>query len=678
MIFGKKEVDKINKAVKKDFIQKDINKVDEKIKKIKSFVAEDIISKLDSFEIGIITNTKKGNFSYVTDRKMSIFIKDVNLTEQTFDFINKNDRIFNHKSVVLYKHNTKRFIEEIIILSNNEVSLKSIIFFFNKYKNQNIKLFNTKQMNYFIKQFINKKIHESLNTDAFINLFIHYNSNDIIEIIDSYVSTTVTLDSKVINLLLTKINEETVQSLFKSENKDKFFNVSSINEKVASLPSVVKSKYSDLINSFNKCKNYNHVNVSFDANTIYDQFKDSDYTLAKKWINNNNHDVFEYAKMLSARGAELASIKFYEQLCSKVYDTAITQINNDSSDWKLFDLVVDNKNIDVKNSRSVFNEKLSYSEHCIPRFKKTRTSNPVNILGVISPYIKLEENQEQLERKTFYSTTNIENMITVLGETSLNEIDSYANRFSKKGLEVDLDKKNFTPDWILEYPKEFYKYRDELKSDFIKTFNGYPSAIEYDVLNENLIPFFLSCGIDLPNIHDENIFYGRLTKEQFNFYNRLKIQGKQTITKPFLYLAILKHFSERLQKSKDINYTPSDYKKLIYYEESFNYPLGIYDPTFIIKKLIDTLETLWQQRNVINMSSYVTFKYNQKGILLAKISMSTSWDTLIAYCGGFIEGKGACGFKPLIKGKHKTCSYCKKIICPKCNFCINQCVRLKK
>ena len=168
-----------------------------------------------------------------------------------------------------------------------------------------------------------------------------------------------------------------------------------------------------------------------------------------------------------------------------------------------------------------------------------------------------------------------------------------------------------------------------------------------------------------------------LNKEQTNFYNRLKVQGKQSITKPFLYLAILKHFAERLKNNFNTDYSPIDYNKMIYYDESYKYPLGIYDPTLIIKKLIDTLETLWKQRNKINMSNYITFKYNQKGILLAKSSMSSSWDTLLAYCGGFVNGKGSCGFKPLIKGEHTTCNYCNKIICPECNFCRDGCNRLK-
>jgi len=373
--------------------------------------------------------------------------------------------------------------------------------------------------------------------------------------------------------------------------------------------------------------------------------------------------------MISARGAEIASKKFYALLGCNVKDTAITQLNNHTDNWKFFDLHVDNKNIDVKNSRGVLNEKLSYSEHCIPKFKETRDGKQIYILGVISPYFKLEEDEERLKYNSFYSTTDIENMITILGETSLEEINQYSSRFSQKELQVDLNRVNFTPDWILEYPKKFYMQRDNLKNEFLQKHAQFPTLNEYKQLNQNLIPFFLSCGLDLPN--------SELNKEQVNFYNRLKVQAKQSITKPFLYLAILKHFSERLAYNTNSSYRPIDYIQLIYYETSHKYPLGIYDPTLIIKKLIDTLDTLWQQKNKINMSDYITFKYNQKGILLAKSSMSNSWDTLLAYCGGFIEGKGSCGFKPLIRGKHKTCAYCNKIICPECSFCRDGCSRLK-
>ena len=60
-------------------------------------------------------------------------------------------------------------------------------------------------------------------------------------------------------------------------------------------------------------------------------------------------------------------------------------------------------------------------------------------------------------------------------------------------------------------------------------------------------------------------------------------------------------------------------------------------------------------------------------MLKAKSTMESPWHTLLAYCGGRIERKGPCGYKPLIKGPHETCNVCNHIICPKCNFCKKGC-----
>jgi len=513
---------------------------------------------------------------------------------------------------------------------------------------------------------------KDIDENTCIKLLDIYSGSDKLNLIDKYTISNSNTSTKIIEILKENLNDSNIEEFLKLKNKDVFLKSQLIKNKLETIPKYVKLKYKIFLDDILKCQDYIHVDVSFDPNTIYNLFEDSDYTLAKKWINQTNNIQFEYSKMISARGAEIASNKFYKSLGFKVKDTAITQLNNIDDSWKFYDLHVDGKNVDVKNSRGVLNEKLSYSEHCIPRFKETRNGENIFILGVISPYFKLEENEEKL----FYSTSSIESMITILGETSLSDINQYSKRFSQKKLQVDLTRMNFTPDWILEYPKKFYTERDKRKSEFIKKHTKLPSASEYKQINQNLIPFFLSCGFDLPDGLNDDPFNIVLNKEQVNFYNRLKSQAKQSITKPFLYLAILKHFSERLNNNLYTGYSPTDYKKLIYYE-SENYPLGIHDPTLIIKKLIDTLETLWNQRNKINLSSYITFKYNQKGILFAKSSMSSSWDTLLAYCGGFIQGKGSCGFKPLIKGKHNTCNYCNKIICPKCNFCRKGCTRLK-
>ena len=221
----------------------------------------------------------------------------------------------------------------------------------------------------------------------------------------------------------------------------------------------------------------------------------------------------------------------------------------------------------------------------------------------------------------------------------------------------------------MEYPKEFYKEREDLKSSFISTYVEHPMMNEYKMLDIKAIPFFLSCGIDLPSDWKK-----LLTNYQLDFYNRLKHKCNLMITKPYLYLAILKHFIEKLQSEQAIKYHPLEYIEILYYDDEYMYPLGIYDPTQIIKKLIYTLDELWKYRDQVDLEDYVTFKYTEKGMLKAKKTMTSPWNTLLAYCGGRIDGNGPCGYKPLIKGAHETCRVCNYIICPKCDFCKKECL----
>lgn len=638
---------------------------------------------IEIYDIGIVKWF--GDNDFTTERKKYGFIQTICSVDLFFhkkDIHQKNIEKIEKDDIVIFQYgeNSKgKVAKNVIVLKDNQRSFNSVVHFINKYATGNADFFKTPQFSKLLMFFLSEKYFSDMEEKLFLKLLSFCKEQNIIPILDAYVTSKNCFSDKLMMYLLQIINNENYEVFLNTHNQVKFMSNQAIYVKVDSFPKHIKLKYAHFIEIINQYQNYKHVKVSFEPNEIYSQLKPIDYVLAKQWMQPSNNYLFEYAKMISARGAELAAIKFYTLFDYKVIDTAITQINKTSNDWKLFDLYVnDIKYIDVKNSRGVLNEQLSYSEHCIPKFKETRNGKQINILGVISPYFRLENEEEILTDNSFHSTNKIENMITVLGEISLNEINANASRFSQKNLEVNINTKTFTPDWMLEYPIEFYEERDKLKENFKINFTQYPKLNEYYILNKNLIPFFLSCGIDLPEEWNANEIDKLLNNEQLRFYNRLKVQGKERITKPFLYLAILKHFTEQLQKNIPLQYKPTDYFLLIYNNENFQYPLGIYDPTLIIKKLIQTIEALWKEKDRSDMTGYISFKYDEKGILKAKKSMSESWDTLIAFCGGFIEKKGRCGFKPLIKGEHETCEYCRKIICPKCDFCSQSCVRLNK
>ncbi len=67
------------------------------------------------------------------------------------------------------------------------------------------------------------------------------------------------------------------------------------------------------------------------------------------------------------------------------------------------------------------------------------------------------------------------------------------------------------------------------------------------------------------------------------------------------------------------------------------------------------------------------FEFDGKGLLKGKRDSSEQLTTIIAYCGGYVEKKGYCGFTPLVLGKHNHCIKCGKLICSECNYCSKQC-----
>ena len=391
-------------------------------------------------------------------------------------YLHKNDlydKSTKKNDIVIFKYgkNEKGEVaKNIITLKINPISLERLIYFIDIYYETNSIFFKSSQISKLIKTFLSDKYSDNISEYNYIKLLNIYNKEDKLKLIDDYI----TLKEKVTNELLTivedNLNLNNIEQFLNLKNKNLLLKNERIEDKIKLFPKFAKFKFKAFLDDIRACINYKHTAVSYEPNDIYNLLEDIDYKLTKQWIQKISNFEFEYSRMISARGAEIASKKFYESLNYNVIDTAISQLDYKDDSWKFYDLSVGNKYVDVKNSRGVLNEKLSYSEHCIPKFKETRNGNDIYILGVISPYFKLDKGEEKLIFNAFRSTLNIENMLTILGETSLESINQYSKRFSNENLQIDLSKTNFIPDWILEYPEEFYKSRNILKNELIKKY----------------------------------------------------------------------------------------------------------------------------------------------------------------------------------------------------------------
>ena len=430
--------------------------------------------------------------------------------------------------------------------------------------------------------------------------------------------------------------------------------------------STLHYKYRDFLNLFSQLQKYKTVNIEFDSNEVYKQLILKDWELAKKWTNKED-DNFELARMISARSAEKVAKRYYESLGFLVEDIALRQVTSKTfnSDWRVCDLKLNDKiSVDVKNARFPNNSNF-YSDHCIPKFKEDRSGEEVKIFGVVSPYIQVQDNKVS----SVYNKNDKD--IRVLGETSLSKIKELEEEFNSDFFSIS-DTKNFIPEWMFEYPIEFYSERKQILTKFKNTSIAYPNNIEYQKLNIRIIPLYIILGLDIQNdiLEDwEREFVKGLTAY---------IKEKKFISMPFLYLYILKHFLKILKK-EEIKFHPNKYKELIYFNQEDNTrPLGIYDKNKYIDMFITSLSQIFDSQAKEKVQRFTSFKFHKKGLLQGKESLENKYTTIFAYCGGNIKGKGYCGYMPLIIGKEKTCNHCKKLICPKCDFCLKDCQRSKK
>ena len=399
---------------------------------------------------------------------------------------------------------------------------------------------------------------------------------------------------------------------------------------------------------------------------------EDDKQLSINWIDNisKKQDEKEVKRVLSARAAEKAAKAFYEQCGYTVEDVSINQIKQNKNDaWKHFDLKVNDYLVDVKNSRRSYSSPDRYVEHCVPRFKTVRRKQDVHVAGLLSRYLSSEILLAPKEYKM------VDTSLIFLGETTYDEHMKLKNEFSGEYFDIgfgrtDRNANFFLPPWIFNYPIAIYKNRDRAINELSR--QGAPDYILCQKKNFNCIPSCLAANINL----SEYFSFGAFKAWESELYNTLlnRIQ-KYGLSLPFIYLSFLSHFAEMICRSirQQTDYRPNQYRRFVFMNnDEFSKPLGIYDPLYTIRSLIEVLDDLWSaNHDLIRLYKY--FRLSGFHIFQGKRLPDERWETLIAYCGGWIKEKGKCGNYPLVLGKSVHCEKCKKLICPICGFCSEGC-----
>ena len=190
-------------------------------------------------------------------------------------------------------------------------------------------------------------------------------------------------------------------------------------------------------------------------------------------------------------------------------------------------------------------------------------------------------------------------------------------------------------------------------------------------------PLYLAAGIRFSEMWTES----SLSIWQWTFVEKvIDWRKKFGLSLPFLFLSILTHFLQMIYDLSDAYYRPRNYMELLYFGESHNMPLFIHDPLKTIYNLIANLETLWSAEHGL-VRQFRSFQLSGLRILRGRnITTDKKWKTLIAYCGGWVDGKVRCGKTPLILGEEGThhCPECSRLICPECQFCAENCSMYKE
>lgn len=417
----------------------------------------------------------------------------------------------------------------------------------------------------------------------------------------------------------------------------------------------VEKRYKKFISKFHELHDMAKLS---DSEIIADKPKIEDYNLAVIW-GSNSKDEKIILRMLSARVAEVAMMKYLRGKGYKVVDTAISQLYGSDgvvNDWIFYDVSINDDLgetyfIDVKNARRSDKNPQSYTAHCVPKFKTLNrhldVTKSVLIAGTLSEW--------------YLDYDNIPNSVQFLGITGQSAVKTIVVEFKNSSLEVEieLDKlgRALLPPWVFEFPRLEYLKVDELLDLFISEFDDF---IKDGLYMSALIAIGLE--VDLNNYKFKNesnaMFVVSMAARREKYGRRLAM----------IFLTILEHFTWCIKFRGEFN--TGFIRSLLYCSNKMTMtPLFSYDPTMSVDSLLKTLDALWSRRNN-ELISITQFKLDGFNILRGKKGNNNipgRWITLIAYCGGS-DGVRKCANTPLVIGESNLCEN-GFLVCPKCKFC---------
>ena len=381
------------------------------------------------------------------------------------------------------------------------------------------------------------------------------------------------------------------------------------------------------------------------------------------WDRLSEIDRYRQCQLLSARTAELVMQHYYRELGFQVEDVSSQQILQASDDWKSFDLLVSGRCIDVKNARESLNGQGYFVEHCVPRFKQTRTAGKnVVIAGVLSTYFPDPAVYREQMKPAI-----------VLGEVDVEDVRGLY-RWARHRFGPRLDLKGiwdmgFLPGWIFEYPPEHYP----LRSRAIESITALVWRLVEAGAFGNRLP-----GWVLLLCKDDGLIRSLpLDERKRKLVDDLRSMSASVgVTRRSLYVYAMGLSLEALVQGT------SPLEDLTALLELINLPatektdsrtLGLQDPMAYVTTIVETMSAIAVK--LLDSQIVLTgFRLSHPAILKG-VCADGSILTLLAYCGGWQEYpiRAKCGTTPLTIANDAHCPECGHLICHNCGHCSNSC-----
>ena len=408
----------------------------------------------------------------------------------------------------------------------------------------------------------------------------------------------------------------------------------------------------------------------------------TDKKLVDSWHRATNQEL-----LFHARSAELAALRYYQELSSNAIDVSVLQVKRPHDRrWETHDIEVYGRPIDVKNAR-VF-QRGRYVSHFVKRHKQSK-GNAVTIVGVTSRaygpgrWINSYNGGDEPNRRC-----------TIVGEINLPDIEKFQRDLCHLGTIVSAPLDMVSLDinriagWLLEYPNDHYKAWTRvhkrqtlvwrrLPSPHVNSYVGEPTEgligglkwaqSQTEALHESgqLSPWLAGwaaarsmsrpgwCGCGIPEAFRCQLeqwveLAGLSRRSLFWFVCLFVLANQRALEEPSDWQAL-----------RRVIFPP---RSLV--RRAYSFPFGLHDPGRFIWSMFKAVRALLSRWNE-SLTNVTRLELRSDSILYGHIGQKRH--TILAHCGG-------CGNAPLIAGSVDWCGCDRgRLKCNHCGYCSEGC-----